>query len=240
MTDDELADPSPSVLSSRPRRRGVGPFVLVAVTIVAFSVALLVAFALSDPADSVPHERTPADELGIAGTVLSPAWERPSFTLTTTEGEPFDFAKETAGQLTLLFFGYTSCPDVCPVHLSTLTGALETPGMPRPLVVFVGVDPARDTPERMRTYLDQWDTRYIGLVGTPDELLAAQQAAGVAPAVIEPANDDGSYLVGHASQIVAYTPDDLAHVAYPFGVRRQGWVKDLPRLGSIDWSTVES
>lgn len=178
----------------------------------------------------------PGNDLGLAGTVLDEPWPRPTFTLTTTEGQRFDFATETAGRLTLLFFGYTSCPDVCPIHLATLRDALERPGMPDPVVVFVGVDPARDTPEAVRSFLDRFDPGFIGLVGTEAELEAAQQATGVPVAIADAPDDDGSYLVGHASQIVAYSPDDLAHVVYPFGVRQQDWAQDLPRLATIDWS----
>jgi protein SCO1/2 len=174
-------------------------------------------------------------DLGLAGTVLNPSTSRPDFTLRTTEGEPYDFADETKGKLTLLFFGYTSCPDVCPIHLATLTGALERPGITDPIVVFVSIDPARDTPEGVRRYLDRWSADYIGLVGTPEELKAAQDAAGVAVAVTSGNPESDDYTVGHASQILAFTPDDRGHVVYPFGARRQDWVNDLPKLATIDW-----
>lgn len=173
-------------------------------------------------------------ELVLHGTTLAQPWDRPDFTLSDTAGEPFDFAEETAGRLTLLFFGYTSCPDVCPIHLSTLASVLARPGMPEPLVVFVGIDPARDTAAAVRTYLDRFDTDFIGLVGTPEELEAAQRETGVAVAFAEPADAGGDYLVGHAAQIVAYTADDKAHVVYPFGVRQQDWTLDLPLLADSD------
>src|SRR5688572_7503354 len=54
------------------------------------------------------------------GTPVDPPFARPDFTLTDTDGQPFDFGAETGGELTLLFFGYTNCPDVCPVHMATL------------------------------------------------------------------------------------------------------------------------
>ncbi|HEY8547549.1 MAG TPA: SCO family protein, partial [Acidimicrobiales bacterium] len=162
--------------------------------------------------------------------VLQEPTPRPEFTLTDTEGRPFDFAAETKGQLTLLFFGYTHCPDVCPGHLSILSGALAMPGVPQPKVVFVTTDPARDTPERLREWLDNFDEDFIGLTGSVEEIAAAERAAFVAGSVRPEADADGEYEVGHAAQILAYTPDDQAHVAYPFGVRRQDWVEDLPRL----------
>lgn len=219
-----------------------GRLPLVVASVVAAALALLVVLAVRHGGPAGADARRDAsleERLGLAGTVLAEPWERPDFTLTTTEGEPFHFAEETAGQLTLLFFGYTSCPDVCPVHLGTLAGALQRPDMPKAQVVFVSVDPERDTPEVVREYLDRFDEGFIGLVGTAEELAAAQEATGVPVAVNQPL-DDGGYLVGHASQIVAYTSDDLAHVVYPFGVRRQDWVQDLPRLNRIDWAAVDA
>ncbi len=183
--------------------------------------------------------REPVDEAvddgPYQGTELGAPEPRPDFTLTDTDGEPFDFRAETEGRLTLLFFGYTSCPDVCPLHLSNLASVLDRPGMPQPTVVFVGVDRRRDTPEAIRTFLDRFDPRFIGLTGTEDELVAAQEAARVPVAIAEePSEPGGDYLVGHASQILAYTADDLAHVQYPFGVRQQDWEADLPLLARIE------
>lgn len=180
---------------------------------------------------------------GWNGTLQGPT-PRPAFTLTDTEGRPYDFAAETQGQLTLLFFGYTHCPDICPGHLSILSGAMDMPGVPQPKVVFVTTDPARDTPERLRGWLDNFDEDYVGLTGTVAEVAAAEQAAFVAGSIrldedgnavtAEPAAGSAGaaadYEVGHAAQILAYTPDDRSHLAYPFGTRRQDWADDLPRM----------
>jgi protein SCO1/2 len=175
---------------------------------------------------------------GWHGTLQGRATPRPEFTLTDTDGTPYDFAAETEGRLTLLFFGYTSCPDVCPGHMSILSGALDMPGMPQPIVVFVTTDPARDTPERLREWLDNFDEDFVGLTGTVDEIAAAEAAAFV-PGSVRATDADGErgdsgdaddYEVGHAAQILAYSPDDLAHVVYPFGTRREDWADDLPRL----------
>ncbi len=213
------------------RRRNVTPYVLIAVA----AVGIVVGAVLRVGAD---NRRTDSvtSRYGLAGTELADPWERPDFTLTTTEGESFNFANETQGRLTLLFFGYTSCPDVCPIHLAPLAGAIAQPGIPDPMVIFVGIDSERDTPDAVRNYLERFDSDFIGLVGTPTELQAAQRATGVAVGFAEPVDENGDYLVGHASQIVAYTSDDLSHIVYPFGVRRQDWMNDLPKLNSITWA----
>lgn|SRR5690606_5984668 len=217
--------PPPAPAGPPPRRV---PYLLIGVTTVLLAVAVVVRLQLDrgDEASAAP------DRLGLRGTELPAPQPRPRFTLTTTDGRPFDFAAETRGRLTLLFFGYTSCPDVCPIHLATLADALDEVSA-EPLVVFVGVDPHRDTPTAVREYLDRYDTDFIGLVGTSEELEAAQRAAEVPVAVSERVEGVDDYLVGHASQILAYTADDLAHVVYPFGVRRQDWVHDLPRLAAV-------
>lgn len=209
------------------RRVPRAPFVLVALTVALLGAA--VAFRVANP----PDEEVSA---ALNGTLLGEPQPRPEFTLTDTDGERFDFAEETAGELTLLFFGYTSCPDVCPLHLGNLAFALDRPGMPRPTVVFVSVDPVRDTPEVIRTFLDRFDSRFVGLTGTPEQLRAAQAAAQVPEAITEePESPGDDYLVGHASQVIAYTADDQAHVVYPFGVRQQDWIDDLPVLARNEW-----
>jgi protein SCO1 len=166
---------------------------------------------------------------GWRGAVLGTAQPRPDFTLTDTGGRPYDFAARTQGRLTLLFFGYTSCPDVCPIHMATLAGALREPGMPRPTVVFVSTDRERDTPAHLRDWLDGFSPDFVGLRGTPQQIRAAEIAAQVPPSMRGTGEGD-DYEVGHAAQIIAYTPDDEAHVVYPFGVRRADWIADLPRL----------
>jgi protein SCO1/2 len=169
----------------------------------------------------------------LRGVELPQPWPRPDFTLTATNGRRFDFLKETSGRVTLLFFGYTHCPDVCPVHLANLAAVLRK--LPPPVarevtVVFVSTDPARDTPERIRAWLDQFDPRFIGLRGSLDSVNAIQRRIGLAAAVVPDDTARGSYTVGHAAQVVAYTRDDVAHVVYPFGTRQADWAHDLPKL----------
>lgn len=173
--------------------------------------------------------RVSAAEESWHGTELGSPLPRPEFTLTDTDGQPFDFAAETEGRLTLLFFGFTNCPDICPGHMGILQGVKDTPGVPDPLVVFVTTDPERDTPERLREWLDGFDEDFIGLTGTPEQIAAAEAAAKVAGS-IRTTGDDGDVEVAHDARIVAYTPDDQAHVIYEFGTRSEDWIADLPRL----------
>ncbi len=173
----------------------------------------------------------------LRGTILADPLPRPEFVLTTTRGEPFDFRRETGGRLTLLFFGYTHCPDICPVHMAQLAAVLRTltPDLERQIdVVMVTVDPERDTPEEFRRWLNNFDRSFVGLTGSAEALAAAQQAVRMPPAVKQGEGPD--YLMGHGAYVLAFTPDDSAHVIYPSGTRQSDWAHDLPLLLSGDWT----
>ena len=171
----------------------------------------------------------------VQGLALSPPQEKPSFTLTDTQGKPFDFRKETDGYVTLLFFGYTHCPDVCPVHMSNIAQALKNmpaPEASRIKVVFVTNDPDRDTATRLRGWLDAFDPTFIGLRGTPTQVSAAEAAAHIPPSEKDTTvgAGAGAYLVGHAAYVYACTPDNICRFLYPFGFRQSNWAHDLPLL----------
>jgi protein SCO1/2 len=169
----------------------------------------------------------------LQGVLVDPAQPKPQFTLTDTAGDPYDFAAETEGKLTLLYFGYLNCPDICPVHLAQIAETFDRiPDVARDAeVVFVSVDPSRDSPQEIRAFLDDFDERFVGLTGTLDELEAAQTAAGVPVAVFVGEGDD--YTVNHAAQVIAFAPDGLSHSVYPFGIRQSQWNNDLQVLAQI-------
>src|SRR5688500_19129520 len=92
------------------------------------------------------------------GMMLTPPRGKPDFTFTSTTGAPYQFRKETDGRVTLLFFGYTYCPDVCPMHMANISAVLKKldyADRQRVRVVFVTTDPDRDTPQRLRSWRDQ-------------------------------------------------------------------------------------
>lgn len=174
---------------------------------------------------------TPEVAGDLTGALLPAAVPRPSFTLTTTTGEPFDFRQRTGGRLTLLFFGYTHCPDVCPAtmaNLGSVIGRLSSAERALVDVVFVTTDPERDTAASLGPWLAKFEPNIVGLLGSPEAVTRAQAAAGVAAAVRD--SGAGSYRVSHAAQVLVYSPDDSGHVAYPFGTRQAEWAADLPKL----------
>jgi protein SCO1 len=171
------------------------------------------------------------------GGLVTPPLPKPRFVLTDTSGAPFDFWNRTAGSVTLLFFGYTRCPDQCPMHMANIGLALKK--LPSDVadhvrLVFVTTDPSRDTPAQLRRWLDQFDRRFVGLTGSDAALAAVQKATGV-PAATRRDSSDGSYAVAHANFVVAYSRDNRAHVIYPGGVSAADWLHDLPLLTKEAW-----
>lgn len=168
------------------------------------------------------------------GVALPAPMPKPSFTLTDVNGQPFDFAAQTRDKVALLFFGYTHCPDVCPLHMANIAAVLRQ--MPaedraRVVTVFVTTDPERDTPERLRAWLGNFDASFVGLTGSREDLARVQRLLNLPEAVREYVNaDSANYFVGHAAQVFAFARDGYAYTIYPFGIRQEDWANDLPRL----------
>jgi len=99
------------------------------------------------------------------------------FTLTGQDGKPFQLSQDR-GHAVAVFFGYTHCPDVCPATLEHLAKARAALGNDRDnvRVVFITVDPRRDTPERMKRYLSKFDPSFVGMTGTESQLLPVYKA----------------------------------------------------------------
>lgn len=171
----------------------------------------------------------PAGGGTYAGFGLTPPQPRPNFVLTDEAGRSFAFGQRTHAQPTLLFFGYTHCPDDCPTTMADIRLALlRVPSAvrSRTKVVFVTTDPARDSGARIKQWLSQFTVGlpaadWIGLRGTRGQLDAAQAAAHVTIAA-----DDGQT---HSLSVLLYGPDDYAHVSFALtDTETQQMVHDLP------------
>ncbi|UQX87655.1 SCO family protein [Jatrophihabitans telluris] len=165
------------------------------------------------PASTVASELNDHTNPTYQGVGLDPAQPRPQFTLTDTAGKQFKFGQQTAGKPTLLYFGYTHCPDICPTTMADIAGALAqvpTPIRNRTQVVFVTTDVKNDTGPAIRKWLDHFDSdvpnRFIGLYGTQTQIDTAQVAAHVTLA-----EGDGKQ---HSAQVLLYGSDDYARVAF--------------------------
>ena len=211
--------------------------------IVFLTVALPIARAKSSQAASAQTsaavKRTARADATYRGGMVSPLLAKPKITLTDTSGNPYDLWAKTQGSVTLLFFGYTHCPDMCPLQMSVIANSLRSlpPAVAAEFrVIFITTDPARDTPQVLRAYLNHFDKSFIGLTGSQQAIDAAQIAAKLQPATKGPVRADGAYEVGHAAFVIAYTKDNLAHVLSPVGLGPEDWAHDLPFLATETWS----
>lgn len=217
--------------------RKLSLFLCALAVLLAFSQAL----AASAQSNKGRGEQTTEaqDTTTYRGGLVSPPLPKPKFTLTDTSGAPFDFFAKTQGKLTLLFFGYTHCDDVCPLQMQMIARALKKvpPGIAsNSTVVFVTTDPERDSPAVLRAWLDHFDKRFVGLTGSQSAVDAAQIAANLPPARKSAVRPDGDYEVGHSSFVFTYTRDNLAHLVYPAGVQQEDFVHDLPLLAEGTWT----
>ena len=136
------------------------------------------------------------------------------FELTRQDGERFRIS-EARGKVVLLFFGYTSCPDVCPLTMSKLTQASRAlgPDAEKLLTVFISLDPERDTPERIESYLSFYGMNAVGLTGTKEEIDAVVELHKTSYHV-EPVDSAMEYLISHSSYV--YLIDQAGDVRYLF------------------------
>jgi protein SCO1/2 len=202
--------------------------------VLAAAVTALTACAPSSDLPVDPHD------LPLRGTKPFQPLEKVGFTLTDTGGRPFDFRAETAGKIALLFFGYTFCPDICALHMATLAAALDQVApevTDQVVVVFVSVDPDRDTPERLETWLSAFDSSFVGVRGTLQEVSEALAFYRYPPP--ETSGEDVGYTVGHPAVVYAFAPDNLGRAMYGPETTRAIWAHDLSLLARHDWTAAE-
>lgn len=186
----------------------------------------------SRPAGAAAIISDPATRSPYRGTVLQVPLKEPDVRLTDTGGHTFDLRARTKGKLTLLYFGYTHCPDVCPTTMADLAATLrQLPAaqQARIAVVFVTSDPARDTPGVIRQWLDSFNASFIGLTGPFPVIQTAAKSVGVP--IVAPVTKGNDYQVTHGAEVLAFDPtDQLAHVVYTSGTTSADYAHDLPVL----------
>lgn len=171
---------------------------------------------------------------GFAGAEVVPPRAMPAVTLVDARGDSVALPSLVGDRVTLLFFGYMNCPDICPVHLANIAAVLHK--LPDEVrrdvrVVFVTTDPERDTFPRLDQWVKGFDRRFVALTGDTAQIHAAERALGLGIEVRDSSvTVAGAYALQHASQVIAFTRDGLARVQYPFGTRQRDWAADLPRL----------
>jgi protein SCO1 len=143
------------------------------------------------------------------GTYLSPSRALPDFSLIDHRGQTFGPAN-LRGHWSMMFFGYTNCPDFCPATLTTLAALekrLRTSAAPvRPQVIFMSVDAKRDTPAQLAKYVPYFDPEFIGITAADQPTIEAV-AAKLGVSVIITPQPDGTYTVDHSGAIFVLNPD---------------------------------
>ncbi len=174
------------------------------------------------------------DRYELRGSEMPVDVSMPDLVFSDTRGRPFDLRAETEGYVTLLFFGYTNCPDICPVHMANLGAVWEElrPEVRDGLkVVFVTTDPDRDTPEVLREWLNGFSPTFVGLRGPLEEIdgaLASMMLPGIA--VIPSEHAGMEPVIGHPAAVLAFDRDGVAQARYAFGVTQSDWLHDIPLL----------
>lgn len=187
-----------------------------------------------DDAASKPVADVSAQPKTKAATVLDKPFEKPDLVLKDTEGKTYDFREETKGRPTLIYFGYTHCPDVCPLTMSNIAiarKALPKADQDKLQVVFITTDPERDTSAELAKWLPSaGDPSFVGLTGDFPTIQAGARQVGIG---IEPATKekDGSVVSMHGAQVIAFSPKtDGGYVLYGEDTTADDYAKDLPKL----------
>jgi protein SCO1/2 len=167
----------------------------------------------------------------FSGVAPGPVGPAPDFALTDEGGQPIKLS-DLRGKWILLAYGYTHCPDVCPLTLSRLRDVkkIADPQGDQVQVVFVTIDPERDTPDIMQKYVSHFDRafpqKFKGLSGTPEEIAAAAKAYNVKYEKKETGSADG-YSMAHTAEVNLIDPQFYRRMTFPFGVKAEEIAADL-------------
>jgi protein SCO1 len=155
----------------------------------------------------------------------------PDFALTSQTQQPFRLSDQK-GEVVLLFFGYTYCPDVCPTTLSDFKQAHQLLGADAARVrfVFVTVDPERDTPDRLKQYMAIFSSDFIGLSGTAEQLAPVYKAYDITHDKVVSPSDPRDYFVNHTATTFVIDPAGQWRLNESYGTSVEDLVSDLKLL----------
>lgn len=206
---------------------------------VAVAIALVAALGTAcSGGGSQPKNSPAAIDAVLHGAKPVTSQSRPDFSLVDTAGQSYEFGPRTHGKVTLLYFGYTNCPDQCPTSMADVAEALRSVGTAvssQVTVVFATTDPWRDNAKVLRHWLDRFrpPAPFVGLTGTPGQVAGAETAMGMPISSREaPAKGQkpGQYSVSHFAAVIVYGRDDRVATLYPSGVVPADIAADLKVL----------
>lgn len=172
------------------------------------------------------------DSDGMHGAVLDDRYQLDGPALVDTAGEPFAPVDRLSAPVTVVFFGYTQCPDICQAVMATVTSALarlDADDAAKVEMWFVTSDPARDDPATLREYLDRFDPSFEGLTGPLRDIVPLAKSAHIA---IEkgPRLPSGGYEVNHGTPLLAVLPDGSVPVVWTEGTSAAQLAEDLTAI----------
>jgi protein SCO1/2 len=203
---------------------------LAAATLVAGALVLS-GCAQQAPSASPVADVSVHDDDGLHGVVLPKPYDVPHLRLTDTQGASYAL-DGSSKPVTLVYFGYTHCPDICQVVMANLASALTRLDPDRRAEVgmlFVTTDPARDDPRTLREYLDRFDPRFEGLTGPLPRIVTAGKTLGV-PIQKGARLPSGGYEVSHGTQVVGMLPRGTAPVVWTEGTSPADIAADLTTI----------
>jgi protein SCO1/2 len=161
------------------------------------------------------------------GTVIQSPDPAPNFKLVGQDGQPVSL-QDFKGKVVVLYFGYTYCPDVCPATLSVLAGALRTLGKKADdiQVIMVTVDPERDTPEKLASYVQNFYPTFMGLSGTPEQIAEAATLYGIYFAK-NAGDSPENYTMDHTASLMVIDQTGRLKLVLPFGMKPSDVAEDL-------------
>ncbi|MEU4061852.1 SCO family protein [Streptomyces wedmorensis] len=224
---------TPGTDAPRPGRRT--PLVIAAVAIAA-AIGLTAAVGLGgndDKASGPVAEVSGGTDSTKAATVLDRPFTKPDLVLTDTKGQKYDLRERTKGKPTLIYFGYTHCPDVCPMTMSNIAIArkqLPKADQDKLQVVFVTTDPQRDTSAELAKWLPAaGDPSFTGLTGDFSAIQAGARQIGIG--IDPPKVENGNVVSMHGAQVIAFSPTtDQGYVLYGEDASIDDYAKDLPKI----------
>ena len=172
------------------------------------------------------------DADGLAGNVLPTPYDVPDLTLDDASGGGYDLATDATKPVTLVFFGYTHCPDICQVVMANLASAmtrLDAGDRAKVDMFFVTTDPARDDASTLREYVGRFDPSFGALTGGLPAIVRLGKAFGV-PVEKGKKLASGGYDVAHGTQIVGVRPDGTAPLVWTEGTDPASLADDITKI----------
>jgi protein SCO1/2 len=176
----------------------------------------------------LPMATQAADVESLKAGIFDPAREAPDFSVNGTDGTALTLSRYR-GKVVLLAFGYTSCPNVCPATLAVLAQAHRNLGTraSQVQVIYLTVDPERDSAERLKHFLATFDASFVGGTGTALQMAAVRKSYGVSAQKVGTGED---YAVAHSSFVYLITRDGKLRALMPFGHQSDDYVHDISVL----------